>query len=276
MMKRFDDYLIVTDLDGTLYQSQHNIPQVNIDAVNEFISLGGKFAVATGRGIEAARFITEAIRIPNPIIVNNGHTIYDFNRDEIVYNVYLPDRIKQFAKEVADRFPSVGIEIYFDRDIYVIRNNAVVAEHLDYEKVSRRCITFEEAEALPWSKLLFADEADRLALEMDDVNERLADAYAGDGFEVIQTSHHFLEGVCRAINKGTAVHELARRLSVPHNHVYTIGNFYNDIELVKCAHGAWVKDSPRELYDLAEYITDSTCADGAFAEYVRYVMAKRD
>ena len=36
-MKRFDDVLVVTDLDGTLYENQNDIPAVNIDAINRFI-----------------------------------------------------------------------------------------------------------------------------------------------------------------------------------------------------------------------------------------------
>lgn len=271
-MKRFDDYLIVTDLDGTLYKKQTDIPQVNINAIERFTSLGGKFAVATGRGIEAARFITEAINIPDPIIVNNGHAIYDYNNEKLVYNVYLPDRIKDFTFDIMQKFPSVGVEVYSDRELYVINDNHVVTEHLDYEMVEREHISFEKAGEIKWSKLLFADD-EEILLKIIDYAKRLENGeYSSDNFQTIRTSRLFLEGVCKDINKGTAVHELARLLNVPNEHIFTIGNFYNDIELVQCAHGAWVKDSPEELYSMAEYITEKICAHGAFAEYVDYIM----
>lgn len=274
-MKRFDDYLIVTDLDGTLYKTQTDIPKVNIEAIGRFTSLGGKFAVATGRGIEAARFITQAIDIPDPIIVNNGHAIYDYNNEELVYNVYLPDRIKDFTRDIMREFPSMGVEVYSDRELYVITDNHVVTEHLDYEMVEREHITFEQAYKIKWSKLLLADDEEILLKAIDYANQLENGEYADDNFKTIRTSRLFLEGVCKDINKGTAVHELARLLNVPSEHIFTIGNFYNDIELVQSAHGAWVKDSPTELYDMAEYITEKTCADGAFAEYVEYVMNKK-
>lgn len=272
-MKRFDDYLIVTDLDGTLYKRQTDIPGVNIDAIKRFTSLGGKFAVATGRGIEAARFITQAIDIPDPIIVNNGHAIYDYNNEKLVYNVYLPDRIKDFTHDIMMKFPSVGVEVYSDRELYVINDNHVVTEHLDYEKVEREHISFEKACKIKWSKLLLADGEDVLLKIIDYANRLETGDYLSDGFKTIRTSRLFLEGVCKGVDKGTGVHELARLLNVPDGHIYTIGNFYNDIELVQCAHGAWVKDSPKELYDMAEYITKTDCANGAFAEYVDYIMS---
>lgn len=274
-MKRFDDYLIVTDLDGTLYKNQTEIPKTNIDAIVRFTSLGGKYAVATGRGIEAARFITQAIDIPAPIIVNNGHAIYDYNNEKLVYNVYLPDRIKDFTLDIMRKFPSVGVEVYSDRELYVINDNHVVTEHLDYEKVARKHISFENAYKIKWSKLLFADDEKFLLRVIDYAKQLENGEYASDEFHTIRTSRLFLEGVCKNINKGTGVHELARLLNVPGEHIFTIGNFYNDIELVQCAHGAWVKDSPTELYDMAEYITEKTCANGAFAEYVDYIMSNK-
>lgn len=271
-MKRFDKYLIVTDLDGTLYKRQDNIPKENIDAIKRFTSLGGKFAVATGRGIEAARFITEAIEIPDPIIVNNGHAIYDYNNEKLVYNIYLADEIKEFTHEIMNKFPTAGVEVYSDRDLYVIRDNHVVTDHLDYEKVERTHVTFEQAEKMPWSKLLIADDEEILLKIIEFADELESGKYKNDDFKTIRTSKLFFEGVRKNINKGTAVHELARHFDIPNENIYTIGNFYNDIELVTCAFGAWVKDTPKELYPLAKYITTKTCADGAFAEFVDFVM----
>ena len=272
-MKRYDDYLIVTDLDGTLYKNQYDIPKINIDAVDKFVSLGGKFAVATGRGIEATRFITEAINIPNPIIVNNGHAIYDFNNEKIVYNVYLPDRIKDFVKDIHNKFSSVGIEVYSDRKIFVVSDNNVVKEHLDYEKVDREYISFDEAVKMNWSKLLMAEEKEILEEIIEYSNGLLNEKYVDDGFKTIRTNRRFLEGVCRNIDKGTGVMELSKALGLSGEHIYTIGNYYNDIELVECAYGAWVKNTPDELLPLAKYITDKTCEDGAFAEFVEHVMS---
>lgn len=274
-MKRFDDYLIVTDLDGTLYKRQNDIPKVNIDAVKRFTDLGGKFAVATGRGIEATRFITEAINIPNPTIVNNGHTIYDFNTEKIVYNVYLPDEIKRFAKSVYDKFNDVGVEIYSDRKLMVMHDNDVVRNHLDYEKVERDYVTYEQAAEYKWSKLLFAAEPDELEKIIVYAKELESGEYAEYNFETIRTSTKFIEGVCKDINKGTAVHELAKILNVPSEHIFTIGNFYNDIELVSCAYGAWVNGTPEELHHFGKYITKNTCENGGFAEFLNFIMTEK-
>ena len=47
-MAKFDNILIATDLDGTLYENQNFIPQINLDKIKYFTDNGGKFTIATG------------------------------------------------------------------------------------------------------------------------------------------------------------------------------------------------------------------------------------
>ena len=88
-MKPLEGYLLVADLDGTLYKNQNFIPKVNLKAIEKFEELGGKFTICTGRGINTTEFISEEIRFNCPLIVNGGHTFYDFYKDKSVFSVNL-------------------------------------------------------------------------------------------------------------------------------------------------------------------------------------------
>ena len=48
-MKTFEGIMLISDMDGTLLNKDGQISEKNIEAIQEFISLGGKFTVATGR-----------------------------------------------------------------------------------------------------------------------------------------------------------------------------------------------------------------------------------
>ena len=48
-MGRFDGVMILTDMDGTLLDSQSRLSPENRDAILQFIAQGGRFSVATGR-----------------------------------------------------------------------------------------------------------------------------------------------------------------------------------------------------------------------------------
>ena len=53
-MKRYENLLLVSDLDGTLIPRGGIISAENREAVQAFVDGGGRFAIATGRTPEAA------------------------------------------------------------------------------------------------------------------------------------------------------------------------------------------------------------------------------
>ena len=55
MSKQISDYLVVSDMDGTLLRAGIGLPQQNVDAVRAFSEAGGHFTVATGRHKDSAR-----------------------------------------------------------------------------------------------------------------------------------------------------------------------------------------------------------------------------
>ena len=48
-MKKYSGYFLITDLDGTLLNTNKEISPTNQKALAEFTAQGGRFSVATGR-----------------------------------------------------------------------------------------------------------------------------------------------------------------------------------------------------------------------------------
>lgn len=267
-MERLDNYLLVTDLDGTLYKNQNYLPEKNKKAIEKFVSLGGKFTVATGRGINTSEFITKLIDFDCPIIVNGGQTFYDFYKDKKVSGVDLPESSKAFVKMLMKEFPDCAVEIYSDRKIFVLKKNNVLIEHLSYEQVDFIETDIEEIEDLEWQKVLFEDEPEEIQKVRD-----FARLNCPEDIRIMDTSTKFMEFSNVGVDKGTAILELADIYDIPHSNVCAIGNYYNDLEMIEAAGiGAFVNDSPADLKEKADYITDSSCEDGGFAEFVEYII----
>ena len=94
-MKKTDysDWLIVSDIDGTLNNKKRKTPKVNTEAVDRFVhTLKGNFTLASARGVES---LTPHYRnlpdVSTPAIVLNGAGIYDFKTEKMLYFNTVPE-----------------------------------------------------------------------------------------------------------------------------------------------------------------------------------------
>ena len=60
MEKTFENWLVVSDIDGTLNNKIRKLPKRNYDAIKKFTDLGGNFTLASGDFSQALKeIITE-------------------------------------------------------------------------------------------------------------------------------------------------------------------------------------------------------------------------
>ena len=65
-MGRFDGVMILTDMDGTLLNSQRQLSRGNQEAARYFMEQGGLFSVATGRAKRAMEYFMPELQINAP------------------------------------------------------------------------------------------------------------------------------------------------------------------------------------------------------------------
>lgn len=84
MKTDFSDWLIVSDVDGTLNTKLRMLPERNLKAITHFVEdLGGNFTLASGRNISSLRKHYERLPIKStPAVVLNGAGIYDYEHEK--------------------------------------------------------------------------------------------------------------------------------------------------------------------------------------------------
>lgn len=56
LKKDFSDWLVVSDIDGTLNNKLRQLPKRNLEAINRFVlECGGHFTLASGRNVQSLR-----------------------------------------------------------------------------------------------------------------------------------------------------------------------------------------------------------------------------
>lgn len=125
--------LVVTDLDGTLWETPSTIHPTTIPAVRELDRRGIPLMVATGRRLESTRAPLADHGLTPPVVVLNGALAIDLASGERIHrHGFTAER----ATEVLDAFLASGISpcVYVDDDevhVFVGDEPSTHPEHLE-------------------------------------------------------------------------------------------------------------------------------------------------
>lgn len=254
-MGKFDGKLLITDMDNTLLNSNREVSEKNRNAIKYFTSEGGKFGVASGRGVDAVRGYKDIIGINIPAVMYNGAMVYSFDTETAVYRMDIEEERKKNVKKIFDTRPDLGIEIYADEHIYVLRKCFATSRFLtkNYD------VTYHmpnEIWNVPWTKVLVIGTEKQL----DDFEPIYRREY--DSGNAVRSEKNFFDIVANGVSKGYGVTKLAEMLNIDSGNIYVVGDNMNDVEMIECAaHGYAVENSVEALKIRAERVVPSNDND---------------
>jgi hydroxymethylpyrimidine pyrophosphatase-like HAD family hydrolase len=156
--KSFSDWLVVSDIDGTLNNKLRRTPKVNTLAIDRFVNiLGGKFTLASARNVQSLK--PHYMKLPDvktPAIVMNGAGIYDFSQEKMLWFNPIPSCGKDIIKKAMDKFPSLEIGIFTDDMIYLIRPVILSPVMMALDSLKhKKCSNIDEIPEGRWGKVIF-------------------------------------------------------------------------------------------------------------------------
>lgn len=271
MFEDITKVILLSDMDGTLLTTKKTISPCDREAIEKFVSLGGKFTVATGRTVQSFEQYRSMIPLKEPIIMYNGGAIYDYNKGEMLYSHPLPDSSYDMAVEIMRNMPECGGEVLTTENTYVFSNT-------EYQQLHTRLCgitpVYAELSEIPrgnWFKVLFS-------LAPEDVPKlELLVKYLGyaEKADFVKSSEIFLEMLPLGVNKGSAL-EMYRKLDGMNGFTFvSVGDFDNDIEMIKAADfGVCPANAEESVKKSADMILSKTNDEGAIAELVEYIINK--
>ena len=273
-MGKFDGMLLVSDFDNTLIftepflggkKTAPTMPPRNLEALEYFMAEGGRFAVATGRSLAAYRKASAMVPSNAPAVVNNGGLLYDFQRDETVLALYLPEDSWQDAAHLAEKFPDLTIETC-DRveRVQVLRpiqwnDNHAQLSGKPYEVMDH---IGPEVFSAPLFKVLLVGEPAML-LELRAYVQELG---WEERYEFIFSSDNLLEMTAKGANKGAMVRYLKELYRC--DKIFCAGDHLNDLPMLDLADRAFcpANSKPEVLTSGATVVCH--CSEGAMADII--------
>lgn len=275
MRSPLSEYLVICDMDNTLLTAKEGLPPCNRTVIRLFTELGGRFTVATGRPPASIRAAMQGIELSAPAISCNGALLYDLSRDTVLYRATL-DRA-QAAAAIADilpKFPRLGVEVMAGNgEMYVLQANEYTHAHqVDEQLGSIAC----PIECVPdgWVKVVFAADPETIRK----LGQYAKTRYYGRDNYFLPTNSIYLEIMPVGVSKATGMHTLCDLMGLPTKRTIVIGDYYNDLELMRQAgYAVAVANAPAEVKASADTVTTCTCTEGAVGEYLyQLIRSKTD
>lgn len=215
--------ILVSDYDQTFYKNEDDI-ELNKNAVERFRKKGNVFIFATGRSYFDFHSKANMYNFDyDYVIINHGATILDKN-DNILANFSINDRIINNIKK------DLQLEKSIKGFCCSKLESRVDFEHSCLTKINVEYNTKEEAMT---------------------INKLINNKYSNDvnSYYVAKNS---LEIISNKTNKSKAINLLLERLNILQENVYTIGDGYSDIEMIKDFNGYAMVNSVNELKQIAK------------------------
>lgn len=280
-MGKFDGVLLATDFDDTLYRSnitgagglsetqKRNEAVVfgrNKEALDYYLSQGGRFTVATGRALQTFRPYVGRVPMNAPAVLGNGAVIYDFEKDEELFHAHLPDRILEDAAALAQAFPELGFESHLGDIIYTYRPNVISRRHIHKLGCPFKECGFEDMPR-PWTKLLVQHPEYEVLVR---AQTWLEEQYPGR-YEAIFSNTHLLEVTVIGANKGGSVLKVAQMLGISRENLYCMGDNQNDIPMLAVSAVPFAPANCALAVKNWGATIVSACEEGAVADVIEWL-----
>lgn len=265
-MGKFDGVLLISDYDQT-FGLGNDIPKENLEMLAYFEREGGRFTIATGRAHHTFRIIRPNIPFNAPVLLANGAVVYDFDKEEALWEEPLPDTVREDMAELARLHPEMSLEVYSgEDDIYVWNTNKYVEHHITYTGASSHPCAVAEM-PFPWDKAIMEQERDILENLQKEILARW-----GDRYEAIFSAHHMLELNAKGCTKGTAALRLAERLGIDRKNLYCVGDNENDIAMLEVSAIPFAPaNAIPAIQSFPNVVMLPKCTDGAIAALIRHL-----
>lgn len=274
MGKTFEDWLVVSDIDGTLNNKLRRLPKRNFDAIRRFTELGGNFTLASGRLTSSLARNYRRIAANQPAVVLNGAGIYDFNKQQMVWRQTIGTEGRAFVRRVIEQFSgafhSVDVGVFFDDYVYVVKKGALSQGTMHFDKAHFEVTTLERVPENGWMKVIFWSNP----IMIRKLKQMIRCSHTPE-MHFMSSSPWSLEMLQKNTHKGTAILHMAEKLGIAKNHIAAIGDYYNDWDML-CSVGlpACAGQAPKRIHEISAFEA-CHCNHGCVADLLEYIMSGR-
>jgi len=270
-MAKFDNIVIVSDMDGTFFGKNSRIIPENVEAIEYFNKNGGKFTFITGRNYVAViNMYPELVKcITAPVAFHNGASIYDVHKNEVIFSHPLESKLaSDMYRFLMSFYPELNTTLRCP-DCFYSTYPEQFSDWSDKLKEFFHTTTYDNVENLTVDKIVFSGNEEKFPMMRELIKERY-----GGAVDCTSAGASSVELMPHGVNKGYAVQKLREIPELSGAKFFAIGDYENDIEMLTEAD---VSACPENALDEVKGLSDlHVCHHdkGAIAELIRIIEEK--
>lgn len=215
--------ILVSDYDNTFYINEYDIKN-NIQNVEKFRNKGNIFVIATGRSYyDINKKLKEYSIKYDYLIINHGATI--LNLDGNVIEKYI---IEENTKNAI--IQDLGLHNQDTMFACSVLDSRVSIESNNITKIHKRFETIEKTKKM---------------------NNIINNKYSSHIISYLIPSNNAIEIISSKTNKANAIDKIAKIENVDKQNIFTIGDSYNDIEMIKKFNGFCISNAEKEVKNIS-------------------------
>jgi len=266
--------IIISDLDGSLLNSEGELGSETKRIIKELKALGVQFSFASGRLHSALTHLAEELDLKIPLISLDGSIIKSHPDGDIIFESFVKQKYVIRALDFADRF-LLNAALCHAEAIYFTENNSVIPRVMDklgakYEEVPSYDNYLKETLEV----VIASDYKENLKY----VKDKLSFPHSfGLGLNFYKSQHHkgiyYLELRTQGASKGKSMLKLLANLGIKPEDAVVIGDWYNDISLFETpAFKVALDNSIQELKNKANFVTQKNNDEEGIVEFLELVL----
>lgn len=263
--------LVISDLDGTLLDCNHQISEANKSAIFEAVQSGVTVTIATGRMYPSALPYAKQLGVDVPIITYNGAVIKSVS-GEILYEQCLDTGVAQEIITLCQE-NDWYIQTIDDDNLYFKEHNEKAKYYESVAGIKGHAVGEKLADYAkrPPKMLMITDNE----VQTDEIVALLEKQFAGR-ITAVKSMPTYIEIIHPSVNKAAAVDRLIEKLNLSREEVMALGDSNNDLPMLKAAGlSVAMGNANQKAKAAAKVVTEDNNHSGVAVAIRKYVLQKQ-
>lgn len=262
---------VVSDLDGTLLDSDKNISSENLEVIHELKKRNIKFVIASGRPIVSILLNIERWKINDfvdYIIYTNGYGIYNYALSKDT--TFFPMK-EEWCCEICNLYGQLNL-CFLDYDGYKIHTTKINqtvkrVESYNHAKVEIVDLNYFKNHSFP--KLMISGTEK----EINFLETIYAKNHNNEKYHGFRSASDIFEFIDSRISKYNAIEKLMNSLQISKEEIIAFGDSANDLEMLSSLPNSIAMGNAIDsIKQVAAYVTEANDKDGIASFIRKYII----